>query len=596
MLSDNNGTNWVRITAIQNISDGSTVHGVRDSLHARWITVREDGTCTMILSNRLVASSKDYGRSWKFNGFFTGLPFGSGMNRVSRTPEGAIFCSIGRSLFLLRSEDDSVITVSELTPSFLAIGAINSVRLVGITTEGCYYSKDGGHTWYISSFAPSHQVDNGSIGIHSAYIERLARVGDLTLMYIPENDAVLVVEGSNVRFEYTAALYSRPWYYNCDDDQYARSGSPVSTFDGHSVSGTSNSFLIDCTKNASAVESTPSEVDGPLFYCTRPDLGRYLFADSLYIQFSDSSSWYSTVAGLPRYMNLVTQPSCLIESKKGALVCGFRGLSFIENDTVRTIPGGIYTSTDSGRSWNASMCNTGFNPYVWHIVESVDSFLYASVSLVESTTGSSNYTTFASAILRSTDYGATWNSVYEFNDLQRAATASGHRMAIDSNGCIYALGDRKIAYSTDRGQTWLLLSDEFSPLCCLSDIIIGNNNTIWVASNEGVFSFDKPTSEIDVGEDNNRYSSVWLYPTPTTSIATFRVNNLDLIDVRYCTLKLFDSYGSEIDDLTPILRNGGRSGQLEFSYTTTALHTGVYVLVLKDQRGSIEKYKMMVVR
>ncbi|RPI68492.1 MAG: T9SS C-terminal target domain-containing protein [Ignavibacteriae bacterium] len=292
----------------------------------------------------------------------------------------------------------------------------------------------------------------------------------------------------------------------------------------------------------------------------------------------------------------MTSASCLLQTHSNDLVAGFRGYQYQDGDSMRSIPGGLYLSSDQGMSWRSAATDLEFDPYIWHVVETSDSILFASVSLVQSTIGNTQLYTSESAILRSLDNGATWQRMYEFNDLQRVTTATGHRLASDTSGRIYALGDRKVVYSVNKGRSWSTLTQDFSALCCLSDIAVDENDVIWVSSNDGLYRFEAPTTDIDDDDDRLRYTSVWAYPTPSSSYVQVRINNADLVDVNRSTLRLYDLYGREQADLTSELRSAAGSKRFEFEYTTADLGSGLYLLVLKDHNNKVEKHKLMISR
>jgi hypothetical protein len=540
-------------------------------------------------------STTDHGNSWIFNGAFPGLTHGSGMGRVSTTASGAVYCSAGSNLYVLASERDTVRLINENAPLFVALCAIDSTNLVGLTSEASFYSADGGSTWTPSSFSPAEAGSSPSFGIHDAYIERIVSDTGRILMYCPELGCVMSYNGTNCQFDFSASLYSQP-YFSCDDGKYAKTGTPLSELTTTTVSGIQVSFIVKNSKTKRTVEQSPSSEEGPHYIKSLTSGDEYVFSDSLYIRSSDTSDWRATLAGLPATSGRMTSASCLLQTHSGDLVAGFRGYQFQDGDSMRSIPGGLYLSSDQDMSWRSAATDLEFDPYIWHVVETSDSILIASVSLVQSTIGNTQLYTSESAILRSLDNGATWQRMYEFNDLQRVTTATGHRLASDTSGRIYALGDRKVVYSVNKGRSWSTLTQDFSALCCLSDIAVDENDVIWVSSNDGLYRFEAPTTDIDDDDDRLRYTSVWAYPTPSSSYVQVRINNADLVDVNRSTLRLYDLYGREQADLTSELRSAAGSKRFEFEYTTADLGSGLYLLVLKDHNNKVEKHKLMISR
>lgn len=594
-LSSDGGNSWQSFNRMNSSTDGRSIKGRRDSLHARWMHVRDNGSCTAILSSNLVVSTTDHGNTWIFNGAFPGLTFGSGMGRVSTTASGAVYCSAGGNLYALASEHDTVRLISANAPQFVSLCVIDSSNLIGLTSEACFYSVDGGSTWTPSSFSPAEAGSSPSFGVHDAYIERMVTDAGRILMYCPEMGCVMSYNGTSCQFDFSANLYSQP-YFSCDDGKYSKTGSPLSELTTSTVSGIPVSFIAKYSRTVKAEEQSPGSVEGPHFFKTLASGEEFAFSDSLYKRSSDTSSWRATLAGLPTTSGRMTSASCLLQTHSGNLVAGFRGYQYQDGDSIRSIPGGLYLSSDQGMSWRLAGTDLEFNPYIWHVVETSDSILFASVSLVQSTIGNTQLYTSESALLRSLDDGATWQRMYVYNDLQRATTASGHRLASDTSGRIYALGDRMVVYSVNQGRSWSTLTQDFSPLCCLSDIVVDENSVVWVSSNEGLFRFDTPTTDLDEDDDRLRYTSVWAYPTPSSSYVQIRINNADLVDISLSTLRLYDLYGREQADLTPELRRASGSKRFEFEYVTSELGAGLYLLVLKDHNNRVEKHKLMISR
>lgn len=599
-LSSDGGRTWKETTVLTDVRTGISYHGVHDSLVARWNHVQDNGRCTVFFVNNMVASTTDYGQSWIVNGRFPAYwNIVSGDNNVAASRDGSIFFSANGFFYHLRSITDTAELVTTNAPHFASIVAIDSLNLVGQTLDACYYSSDGGQTWYVPSFK-TFTTTFMSGGLESSYIERLAHVGDTLYLFNQRTGDVLFLHQGLIRFAYRAPLgyVTNNIQFQCSDGRYIVSGSLVGEFDGHTIRGFSDDgtgILEYSSKRYSPnVIRSPSTKLGAHYYTVTNAGDRYVFADSLFIRRSGTDQWISTVTGLPEEQGRCTSASSMVEAGQGALVCGFRGHSFRRNDSTIIQPGGIYTSADSGMNWTRSEHDLNYDPYVWQIVKSTKSLLFAIASRVSNASTAGTFYTTQSVVLRSINGGKDWQTVLGFEDFNHPANRSGQRLCIGGNGNVYALGVNEVRYTTDQGESWSVLANEFSPTGCLTDITVDASNRVWVASMDGVFMFS-PTTGITGGDDHNRYTSVWLYPTPTSSMVTIRLNNLDLVDLAQCSLGIYDLYGNRCCDLTEALRSASTLRRYELPYNTGDLTSGLYVVVFQNQHGQTEQYKMLVV-
>ena len=569
-ISSDGGATWKIRQSIQDTNTGATVHGLNDSLHVRWIGNIEGSSCTIILTSGLIASTTDYGHSWVFRGMVRGDVPRLGMDQVSLAPDKTLFCCVANTTYRLLPGAESLEITSTNTPDFYSICAFDSLRVVGLTEWASYYSADAGRSWKYSTLVPYARTIGTVYDLLEATPDRLAIANDSVYLFSSSIGDVLSYSNGTLGFEYTARRYLAT-YGNiaCDDSRFVRRGPPLSSFDGPST-------LFDG-------------------YYRLPGKNQFVFADSLYSRSADSVPWIVVGYGLPSYNHSLPAVSSLVATSAGSLFCGFRGYTFDGDSGLVTIPGGIYASTDNGVTWQESATNLSYNPYVWQILAASGSELYASTSFVKGSSASSTMLASENAIVKSTDGGLSWQVVHRFTSPQRVATHAGHRMSIAGDGTVYALGDNEVVYSTDHGGSWQTFTNEFLLTGCLTDIAAGPDNRVYVGTTQGVFIYDAVTS-VAGDDDHLRYTSVWLYPTPTHGVATVRVNNLDLVDVSQCSLTLYNQYGDQCADLSSNLRGHAGHRRMEFTYETTHLPPGLYILVLQSPSGVVENYKMMVVR
>ena len=595
-ISSDGGATWKIRQSIQDTYTGATVHGQNDSLHVRWIGNIEGSSCTIILANGLIASTADYGHSWVFHGMVRGDVLRYGMEQVCLAPDKTLFCCVAGKTSRLVSSSDALEIVSKNTPDFYSICAFDSLRVVGLTERASYYSADGGRTWKYSTLVPYARTIGTVYDLPEATPDRLAVANDSMYLFSSSIGDVLSYSNGTLGFEYTARRYlAGSSYFACDDSRFVQRGPPLSSFDGSSMLFVGEQSISNYSRAGNRWEWSPNSVDSVSGYYRLPGKNQFVFADSLYSRSADSVPWVVVGNGLPAYNQNLPAVSSLVATSNDVLLCGFRGYAFDGDSGLVTIPGGIYASTDNGVTWQESATNLSYNPYVWQILAASDNELYASTSFVKGSSASSSMLASENAIVKSTDGGLSWQVVHRFTSPQRVATHAGHRMSIAGDGTVYALGDNEVVYSTDHGGSWQTFTNEFLLTGCLTDIAAGPDNRVYVGTTQGVFIYDAVTS-VAGDDDHLRYTSVWLYPTPTHGVATVRVNNLDLVDVSQCSLTLYNQYGDQCADLSSNLRGHAGQRRMEFTYETTHLPPGLYILVLQSPSGVVENYKMMVVR
>ena len=595
-ISSDGGATWKIRQSIQDTYTGATVHGLNDSLHVRWIGNIEGSSCTIILASGLIANTTDYGHSWVFHGMVRGDVLHDGMEQVSLAPDKALFCCVANTTYRLLSGTELLEIISTNTPNFYSICAFDSLRIVGLADWGSYYSADGGRTWQYSTLVPYARTIGTVYDLPEATPDRLVVANDSIYLFSSSIGDVLSYSNGTLGFEYTARRYlAGSSYFACDDSRFVQRGPPLSSFDGSSMLFVGEQSISNYSRAGNRWEWSPNSVDSVSGYYRLPGKNQFVFADSLYSRSADSVPWVVVGNGLPAYNQNLPAVSSLVATSNDVLLCGFRGYAFDGDSGLVTIPGGIYASTDNGVTWQESATNLSYNPYVWQILAASGSELYASTSFVKGSSASSSMLASENAIVKSTDGGLSWQVVHRFTSPQRVATHAGHRMSIAGDGTVYALGDNEVVYSTDHGGSWQTFTNEFLLTGCLTDIAAGPDNRVYVGTTQGVFIYDAVTS-VAGDDDHLRYTSVWLYPTPTHGVATVRVNNLDLVDVSQCSLTLYNQYGDQCADLSSNLRGHAGQRRMEFTYETTHLPPGLYILVLQSPSGVVENYKMMVVR
>lgn len=111
--------------------------------------------------------------------------------------------------------------------------------------------------------------------------------------------------------------------------------------------------------------------------------------------------------------------------------------------------GGIWTSTDAGKSWTAVndfMASLAVNALV---DDPANGTIYAGTGEYDAGDGM-----LGAGLFESTDNGTTWTALPATNPLNNAAWYFTNALAINANGVILAATWRGVMRSTDGGQTW----------------------------------------------------------------------------------------------------------------------------------------------
>jgi hypothetical protein len=322
-------------------------------------------------------------------------------------------------------------------------------------------------------------------------------------------------------------------------------------------------------------------------------------ADSLLRSSDTGRTWHTFAsAGLPvdQTGTPVTVTS-FCEGPRGEWYVGTSGIIVIDSagNADSSAQGGVLRSVDQGAKWHRI---GGFpaSAHVLHLVCDAYGNVFAS-------------TTFRtrdltkSELLWESDYGA---SVYRItNDVASEIFSefySGPAIAIGrvlrrdhAENILYASITQGLQRTSDAGTTWNNIGTAMLDTLRILDIVVDSNDRVYAGTDKGVY-FADVTMRVDVEDDDaSRRTSVWCYPTPTSSVLRVRVNNIDLITTESPRLTISTLLGEHVLDLSDALLNDRSSKRLEFDVDLSALPRGVYGLLLWAGKSSTMQ-KVLIAR
>jgi hypothetical protein len=236
----------------------------------------------------------------------------------------------------------------------------------------------------------------------------------------------------------------------------------------------------------------------------------------------------------------------------------------------------FYKSTDNGQTWEIIFEHQSNG--ITKIIEDTSSNLFAIGN---------------QKLYTSEDEGKTW--------ITRNIPQS-YVLAADNSGRIY----RELAYSTDKGVTWIAMPITGLYNTGVSDLVINQNNRIYIGNSSGIFYGEADSLVVSV-ENIKPVKTFHLshnYPNPfnpSTKIE-FRIADFGLV-----TLKIYDVLGNEIATL---VNEEKQPGTYEVEFNTNShsgegrnLTSGIYFYQLQvvgpetsSGQGTIETKKMVLIK
>lgn len=559
--------------------DTSTAHPVYGA--------RQRDGYTIVLSDGRVLSTSDCGESWIERGSVE--PYSSTRivsNNITRNYKGALSQSGNTSFSIIPPTiHDSTIRVNSravFSPTVsVSWGVQVDSAILMSTLSGIIRSSDLGATWSeagVTSIA-------GYEGILPLQRSRsVGRTTDGKVVRCVDARRLHILEGNSwqIALSNTCNTLDNIDGNAIKPDDLVRHGLMVPSLDpGKWIVTHPN------TVRSSSDDGTTWKVwsnDRAVFAAFVDDTTMMTFVDyrdSLRM-YSASGVTVSADSGLPRAHGKLSTPSTLTRLHNGTLLLGFRGLWKDSTDgTTADRHGGIYRSTDGGRSWHASGDGLGDDNFVYSIAAIGDTVIAAASRVSDNrefgSTGNPNIQMSTSRLYRSVDAGRSWTPVFE--ELYSAGLFLGSRRvcALGNSSFVHASTRNGLMMSMDAGQTWQSVYPEKFLVSDIDDIHT-NEQEIIVASDSGTFVVSTPTTVVH-NDRSRRYLDMSLAPVPANENLYVDCYNIDLGSSRP-TLTIWDTEGRRIADLSSLLTNQPDTRHVRLTIPVTHLHRGVYILHL----------------
>lgn len=602
-LSIDGGASWMTIDTMRfENSDLLVVPDVLDE-------IRRDNdslAATFLFRSGIIVSTTDGGVHWYFRGRTTRwsdvcnetTTLGKGPTLLPHDYEGYDILPSGWNGSVQSLASAPVGVPLQVTDSIVLLASKNTL----------YKSHDNGLSWFVmgDEITPTAiHSSNGDPGLHSYSAKQLFWGSDdrlwSTLLF-----QTFIVNGSSTRNRFSSQLvlsYTHPrsneqrWFYRGlqDFDPIApiREDGVLQSKDATSTPIAARVLrATDVYPNIETIEIVP-HLDSTTRRLART--GAYfvwqtrsgeiiVVADSLLRSADTGRTWRafpSTGFPIDSAGTKITATS-FCEGPRGEWYVGTSGIIVVDSagNADSSAQGGVLRSVDQGATWHRI---AGFpaSAHVMHLVCDAYGNTFASV-----TERMRDLT--KSELLWESDYGA---SVYRItNDVASEvftefysgpAISFGRVLRRDhAENILYASIAQGLLRSTDAGTSWHALGTTTLDTLRVLDIVVDSNDRVYVGTDNGVYYADVALG-VDVEDDNaSRRTSVWCYPTPTSSVLRVRVNNIDLITTESPRLTISTLLGEHVLDLTDELMKDRSSKRMEFDVDLSTLPRGVYGLLL----------------
>lgn len=570
-----------------------------------------DSTLVMTTEGRNVLITTDAGVTWRAcSGYIDTF-----LTRWGLTHENYWFDLSDTVMLVGLKSDLYTINVPQcsVTHRHLPMDAVSSITMLKNGELMCpanpavYSSRDTGSTWTMMPW-PEGATWNESLGgttnVSHAFINTVRPHGtDSVDVYSVDCGQVLrLYPGSDRRAKVLSGdwLLSKLFYSGSNSDQtiwtsYLDVGQCFTKLGSDSMINTRPTSMLRVGSRQDSLP-TPTGNGRQCFYATiLSRTERWVQQDSLYRSPDDGLTWKVAETGLPRYTNGMTIPvSSIIRLQDETLLCSLRGLrkatlsDTSATDTSIIREGGIWRSSNDGKTWERSDAGLEYDRYVWWLSKLSSGTLLAVAGnmLFDARNNAQEVTGWnlgGARIFRSNDNGRTWSVVYAESRDRTAYPGRRPILQTKDGRILAATMENGMIESGDDGQTWHEVGEELYGRI-INDIDEDSTGTIWVATDNGIWSWQR-TTPVDEPYVNGKYTSVWAYPTPARNQIIVRLNNLNLQRTSTPHLYLYDISGVRRADLTDHVNANRSSERMEFPYSTLDLENGVYLLVLETTDG-----------
>jgi hypothetical protein len=576
MTSADSGRTWLQLDSIKAGPGGTILRGDNLGLLAFWMEEDHRKRILCVLQNGMIVRYKPDDNSWDYLGRVSTGSLQAGNFDVVRDHSNTLWFRVFGNLYTLPADGQRIELVSTSIPSLAGFAVLgNTITSVG--EYGAYFSDDDGKTWYLSAFHDSiyTSMGRGDAGLPQAPVERFVDRNDTLYLSSAGHGSAFVRSGTKIQY---LRASGRTIELRCSNGADVRRGRPISTFTPENDYVSDGDFVSIRPRYRGL--STPLENYSYWWFGPVGDSSVVAAGDTMLVSNDDGTTWRIAGAGLPKAGNgKATAASDVLQTPSGTWLLGLRGWSTETDDTTLIQPGGLYLSSDEGRTWAASSMDNPDAAYIWDIHQTERGMFLATAAKVTSRTLEPSFEVGDTWILSSSDDGKSWTTTQNIASRQRPAIGFGYRIASDDHDRIAVLSEQSVWLSTDNARTWTEYPVSADPTLCLVDLAFHGRDSIVVGTTSGLVWIPIPATSIET--DPIHYTSVWAYPTPVTGHnATIRFNNVDLQGRTLSRVSLVDVNGATIRDLTGSLLLDAQQQRQEFVIATSDIPNGLYFIVL----------------
>jgi len=622
IISRDAGITWLHLDSIQ--FENSTLvlggSGDRSKFAVERIETNKFNHTTLWFIGAHIATTTDNGLTWWDRS--VGLPIAKSSTFNSYHGSHIIAHMDGSFSFPILSRlgylPSDVTKPAELRSPFLNIRTLafhNGVFIAG-SLYGLLRSADSGATWFQSGVAQEivNTSKNFTVAQHSVVIDQISPIDSANIYGACTftSDIVRWSQQFNT-WQVTQAMYlpglygsptpfssSEPKFNNtelCARQQGVVKFTPEATLYNESYS--IRRYRNNSDSTSLVIPGTTDLVWSPITsYNMLDSATHFATRDSLYISHDAGSTWIAGGKGLPQNADKdLVSCSGIVRLNDGNLLASFKG-SYTLSDTgdIAFYAGGFFISSDEGLTWSRRDEGLDTNLCVWftHLVPGTDTVIAAVGKIIRGLLNvpepNYNYSMTDGRIIRSTNGGQNWQDVYLETRTRPGFTGLREILSHPDGRILAATIESGVIESFDAGITWRTLGDNSLQDVFINDIAIDTMGLVYASTNLGVYYFVPPATSVDEPIESFRITTLYAYPTPTVGQLRIRVNNLGLSGA-WSSLKLYNLYGGVEADLTNALRQTVQTQpsaqRYEFDYYTTALHNGVFLLVLETEKETL---------
>ncbi|MBI2430358.1 MAG: choice-of-anchor D domain-containing protein [Ignavibacteriales bacterium] len=369
--------------------------------------------------------STDQGLFWKRMGYSlsTQKIFTNNSNHIFIVSQGGLYRSLGDSTSWLK----------------LNLGVGGSISTAAISMDGYLYAGVAGSLY--------RSTDNGTLwskiysGTSASSIQTITSATPMTIMFISRNIYHISTDGGNSWLQQQIHPVSTSTTFGLINNGYLLAANNYGGIYRSSNNGQSWS-LSNHGLNAQSV--------GELFVAHSGDQYALLGTRELYFCEAGSNAWNRIGDGI-----ITTNFHDIHEHTSTTLFLG----------TAK----GVFRSTDKGLTWNPA--DTATLPYrvIKLFSDTIKGTLYAG--------------TYENGLFKSTNNGSTWNLVNNSPVLQYPRVYT-----FAPNGAIFAGVNQDVLRSTDQGETWATVYSVFNSQP--NDIVCFGSGKVYLLTGNGLFHSD----------------------------------------------------------------------------------------------------------